>query len=90
MVTANRPTKRSARPRCHLTLQTPDGKTSEELIVVRDPSSGSLFAIDASFLDSCDNTVQSPYNPGHSVYVRPDELKIPKQKRTTVTVPRLL
>jgi hypothetical protein len=46
-----------------ITITDPDSHAPVELEVWKDPSSGGLFGIDASFLDQIEEHVASPFNP---------------------------
>ena len=46
------------------TVIDPDSGGEVTLEVWKDPSSGSIFAVDASFVDQIRSTVPSPYNTG--------------------------
>lgn len=49
----------------HITVLDPDTGADVELEVWKDPESGSLLAVEASFLDQVRGQVFSPYNEGH-------------------------
>lgn len=57
------------------TVEDPTSRESVELTAYRDPTSGSLFAIDDSFVDQVSVFIPSIYNSGTLQLVDDDELE---------------
>jgi len=55
----------------------PDTGARVEMEVWKDPTSGGLFAIDASFLDDVTEEIPSPFNPHVSLHLWEDTLPAP-------------
>ncbi len=63
-----------------ITVRDPDTGDSVELEVWKDPVSGGLFALDATFLDQVAETIPSPFNP-HSILRLREEVLVPPATR---------
>ncbi len=64
------PTVVHARFITQITITDPDTRAPVEMEVWKDPTSGGLFAIDASFLDAIAEEIPSPFNPHTSLHLR--------------------
>ncbi len=63
-----------------ITVADPDTGHSAEMEVWKDPVSGGLFAVDASFLDQVSETIPSPFNPHITLRLR-EQVLIPPANR---------
>jgi hypothetical protein len=62
-----------------ITVTDPDSKGGVELEIWKDPTSGGLVGIDASFLDHVDDAIPNPFNPSTKLQLR-EEVVIPEDE----------
>jgi hypothetical protein len=62
-----------------ITVTDPDSKGAVELEIWKDPTSGGLVGIDASFLDQMDDVMPNPFNLRTKLHLR-EEVLTPEGK----------
>ena len=58
-----------------ITVIDPDSGGEVELEVWKDPSTGGIFALDASFLDQVKDIIRSPFDPSVALELSETELR---------------